>query len=440
MLYKRRLPVNNTVVADVIPSSNEKYFLLGLALLATTLSAWFALVVPPGQPYDEPSWWGTAVFYATNLRLPVLGEPGVSYEAIQGPVYFTLVAPLVRFSLLLFSEETSFYILRFAGSFLAGAAVFLSYLIVRRVVRDSLRVAFGVAALVGLSPTLLMFTGSISNDGLAVVVALIVVYIIIRFIESDALDKSNEKRLLQLSFFIGIAIGVATLTKLQLSFLGLAAAITFLRLSIQLSLRIAICLLLFLGTLTSSGWWFLRNFILYGDITGTAGWELVGVSFPPRPLNSPEAIFSTFRGLVSYLWVPTEYFRNAFEAPLLLKILAAVSTMFVFLGTYLALSGARRGLTSTIVGKQGSIEFLIIWSVLVLIAYFVIPIILGSTYGPRFLWPTMVVFWLTVCIGLVLNRFGLPVVASFIVFNLAVSIWLGIEINTVIPISWIQFN
>ena len=40
-------------------------------------------IVPPGTPYDEPSHFGTVQYYATMHRMPVLGQPGVSYEALH---------------------------------------------------------------------------------------------------------------------------------------------------------------------------------------------------------------------------------------------------------------------------------------------------------------------------------------------------------------------
>lgn len=65
------------------------------AVATTALGLWFALRVPLGLPYDEPAHWGTVLAYASGHRLPVLGDPGVPYEAQMGPVYYTLAAVLL---------------------------------------------------------------------------------------------------------------------------------------------------------------------------------------------------------------------------------------------------------------------------------------------------------------------------------------------------------
>ena len=65
------------------------------AVATTGLGLWFALRVPLGLPYDEPAHWGTVLAYASGHGLPLLGDPGVPYEAQMGPVYYTLAAVLL---------------------------------------------------------------------------------------------------------------------------------------------------------------------------------------------------------------------------------------------------------------------------------------------------------------------------------------------------------
>ena len=62
---------------------------------AHCIGVWLAARVPPGLPYDEPAHWSTVLYYAREHRLPVLGDPGVAYEAQMGPVYYALAGLLV---------------------------------------------------------------------------------------------------------------------------------------------------------------------------------------------------------------------------------------------------------------------------------------------------------------------------------------------------------
>ena len=68
----------------------------GERVVAAGLGVLFALRVPLGLPYDEPAHWETVLFYATEHRLPVLGERGAPYEAQLGPVYYALAAIVVN--------------------------------------------------------------------------------------------------------------------------------------------------------------------------------------------------------------------------------------------------------------------------------------------------------------------------------------------------------
>ena len=67
-----------------------------LAVAAGVLAMTAALVVPAGLPYDEPAHWSNVLFYAEHLGPPVLGDPGVSYQGQQTPLYYALAAVVVR--------------------------------------------------------------------------------------------------------------------------------------------------------------------------------------------------------------------------------------------------------------------------------------------------------------------------------------------------------
>ena len=61
--------------------------LLVIVVASLLLGLVYVFAVRPGTPGDEPSHFDTIQFYARHARLPVLGQPGVSYEGQMGPLY-----------------------------------------------------------------------------------------------------------------------------------------------------------------------------------------------------------------------------------------------------------------------------------------------------------------------------------------------------------------
>src|ERR1700733_12491363 len=106
---------------------------VAVSLLTLLVGAVYVWVVSPGLPYDEPSHWSTVLFYADHWSLPVLGHPGVTYEAQMGPVAYALDAGLVRLLRAAgVSLETSFHLVRLLGALELALAVLVVGKLVRR--------------------------------------------------------------------------------------------------------------------------------------------------------------------------------------------------------------------------------------------------------------------------------------------------------------------
>src|SRR5690242_10171012 len=139
--------------------SSHRWLTAACAVVATAIGVLFAVRVPLGLPYDEPSHWGTVLFYATNGRMPELGAPGVSYEAQMGPIYYVLAAAVVR---LTSSSDPAgqAHVLRLVGVALMPVLVVLTARISRRL-SPRPAVAPVAAALVATMPLLGVIGGSI---------------------------------------------------------------------------------------------------------------------------------------------------------------------------------------------------------------------------------------------------------------------------------------
>jgi D-alanyl-D-alanine carboxypeptidase (penicillin-binding protein 5/6) len=297
----------------------------------------YVALVPAGQPYDEPAHWSNVEYYAHQERMPELGRAGVSYEAQQGPVYYALAAAIARPTAAMFDDKAAFYAVRIAGTLLVGAAVLLTFALSILLVPRQRGVALMAAAFVGLNPFFLAVGASVQNDYLALVLALVAALLAVRTLQSSQSSWTTW-------LIIGVLTGVATLTKLfavgLLGGLGVAALCSTPRESGQ---RLRGFGLAALGFVAVSGWWFVRNIVLYGDLTARSGLEAAGIRYPPLPYNGLSSIGSWIRSLVAYVWVPTEYFRNVFRAPGVMRAVVIIITVGIALATAV---GAREVLSN----------------------------------------------------------------------------------------------
>lgn len=278
------------------------FVLAGTAVLGIV----FAWMIPLGLPYDEPSHWQNVVFYVTNLRMPVLGDPGVSYEAQMGPVAYVLDA-LVAAPLHLFSWRTALYGVRLLG---VAEHVMLTWLIWRLVARVLPRYRWApvlAAVAVGLNPMLVTMAASVQNDTLALVLAVV------------AIDVATNGRWVSTRRSVAVVgglVGLAMLTKITMWPVAIVLGIAL------LVRRRFLPAALYVGAVAAVfGWWVVRNLVLYGDLTGQAGVESLGYKFPPLDGVHPVALV---RSVMTYLWLPTEYVRNAVVSPTIVDVLVVV--------------------------------------------------------------------------------------------------------------------
>jgi hypothetical protein len=292
------------------------------AVLAAALGVLFAIRVPLGLPYDEPAHWETVQFYATHHRLPVLGEPGAPYEAQMGPVYYTFAAIVVNL-MPTADNTTRAMALRLVGVALLPVLVVLTFRLGRLL---SPRPAVGIlgAALIATMPLLVAIGGSIQNDFLTfVLIALVVVLGIGLLRQRDSPAPVH--------FLLGVLIGVAVLSKIVALALVPALVLAYLAHPAGARRRLIWVLAAGAGFVATSGWWFVRNVLLYGDLTGARGLARLGVSFPPLRLDSLSDVSTLVGSIVSYVYVPVEYYRNLLHSPFLLRVGAVALALLTVL-------------------------------------------------------------------------------------------------------------
>lgn len=342
-------------------------------LLAVALGVLLVLVVPPGQPYDEPAHHANVVHYAEHHRMPVLGEPGVTYEGQMGPGYYVPAAILLTATGTTDDPHAGLLVLRFAGLLLVPVLAMATYRLATGLGAPTGLAALA-AALMVLNPSVLAISASVQNDLLSITVAAVAALVCLRALRPEAGVRT--------SLAAGALIGVAVLVKV---FAGgllvgfIAASLVAVGQSWRVRWTRAGAAVVAMAGL--SGWWFLRNLRLYGDLTGAAGTEAAGATFPPLAFDGVGSLLRWGRSLISYGFAPTEYYRNAFDAPFVIKGAAVLVTI-----TLVALVGWRvlvgRDAVRAVVSREPRVVFALV-SVLVVVGVYAVAVWTVQAIAPR---------------------------------------------------------
>jgi 4-amino-4-deoxy-L-arabinose transferase-like glycosyltransferase len=310
-------------------SSGLRLAIGALAGAAGALALGAALVVPAGLPYDEPAHWSNVLYYAEHLRPPVLGEPGVSYEGQQTPLQYVIAAFVVR---LLGDADAAFFAARLLGVAGAVALTVLIGAILMRSIPNRPAVIILGTAFVALNPMFAVIAGSVQNDSWTLVWACALLW--------EALPFADPSRTTRRPWAWGLLLGAlasaAMLTKLSSA--PLVAAVLAVLL---LRRRIVMVLTAALVALAACGWWIVRNYLLYGDLTGQAGVEQAGYEFGQGALGP----LHLARSALTYLFLPTEFLRNSIAAPWWIDVIVIVLGLAVLTGGVLLVVRARRDCT-----------------------------------------------------------------------------------------------
>jgi 4-amino-4-deoxy-L-arabinose transferase-like glycosyltransferase len=288
---------------------------LWIALAAAlVLGLAYALTVPQGLPYDEPSHWATVVYYAHHWTLPVLGHRGVTYEAQMGPVAYYVDAVVYRACRGIgLGASASFDFVRLTGVVAFAASALVLWRLVRY---SATRLSVATAVLVfAANPMLLAMSASVQNDTLALLFAFLAVERVIHW--EQALTPRR-------AVAAGGLAGLAILTKLTVWPVLIVVPVWLYRrrgraITRQISLYVG-------AALAVCGWWFVRNQVLYHDLTARTAVQHTGAAFPPFHVHGVSDLFHIVEEFVTYLWVPTEYFRNTIATPVALKALLVCAT------------------------------------------------------------------------------------------------------------------
>ena len=376
--------------------TRDRGWALALLVSTVTLGIGYIVVTPPGLPYDEPSHWLNVQFYLEHHRLPVVGEPGVTYEAQMGPVAYVLLS-LVAAPWWPASPETAFYAARSLGLLELVALMVVAWRLTRKVFPDRPPAPLLAAALLGLNPMLLAVSTSIQNDVLALLLAASAVDV-----ATSAAPWPPRRGLL-----VGLLVGLALLTKLTVWPVALVLGCWLLW-----HRRVAAAAAYGLGVLLVTGWWFLRNLDLYGDLIGDSGTEAAGYDFPALGWHP----WYLVRSATANLWLPVEYVRNVVAAPLVVEVVVVLLTLAGLVGA---------GLAARTLGTTG--RLLAAVAALALVGgVVVITTIQGVSF--RFAHAGLLA-WFSALGGLATYRRSQPVAVVLVVAVVALDVWFLLELR-----------
>ena len=179
---------------------------------------------------------------------------------------------------------------------LGASAVYLTYRLALEVAPQRSDLALAAAALVAFNPMFLFISGSVNNDNLIVPLATLILWLVVRTLRQGWLSNGR-------AVVLGLLLGLAALTKLSgLALLPLTAAV----LVVVAARRRAWGALFRWGALIAvpviavAGWWYLRNWQLYGDPTGLNA--MLDVAGRRPELFTFQRLTSEFQGFRLSYW------------------------------------------------------------------------------------------------------------------------------------------
>jgi len=346
------------------PMNRSSLYILASVLLVSflMLALSYSITVPPFEAPDEVGHFYYIFHLLTKRSLPVqrIGELG---EAHQPPLYYALAAlaalpadlkdptgafnPNPKFiwamqggydinAGLHGSAETfpfrgqalALHLARISSILMGMVTIAFTILIAWKVFPESPLIGLLAGALVAFNPQFIFISGSVNNDNLLTMIATISWWQVLRTIE--------QPERMRHWIYLGMLIGMGFLTKVNGGLvIAAVAGIALLTTSIKKrssKLLIQGALSIVLVTVALSGWWFLRNQILYGDILG---WKVYQKVFEVNLRHSPlqwrdvkeffSVQFRSFWGVFGWMNVyAPQWFYQAFKVLCLISLLGLV--------------------------------------------------------------------------------------------------------------------
>ncbi|MGA1867412.1 MAG: DUF2142 domain-containing protein [bacterium] len=348
-------------------------FFISLIILFIILSAAYSIIIPIFNAPDEPFHFEYMQFIAHHKTIPnqALEKHSISTEGFNPPLYYIintlclsllsknkasdikihtyqdiahflqqpsggfrgdLYPPLnpryikwgrgTERNMFLTSSEDTFpfagsirilHILRIISVLFGALTIFFIFKTAALIFPDNKNIPMLAASLCALNPQFNFLSGSLNNDNLVIVWATLSIWCITKLFMSHDEDRRRTIALL------GTYIGLGLITKVNIAgiaFVSLIALVMSWLTKKQKRLKdLSIdCALFVVPAAAVSGWYFVRNSIIYG-VNDIMGWHLLarknpGLVLPPHYRSMVfkkiffQRLFTSFWGLFDWLTIP----------------------------------------------------------------------------------------------------------------------------------------
>jgi hypothetical protein len=313
----------------------QRWGLVAIVALFVALGTYYNLVTPIFEASDEVYHYPFVHYVVTEQRLPVQDPEDIQLwrqEGSQPPLYYLLSAVATAWidvddfeqrlvhnphakigiplaldnkNLVIHSPEERFpyrgttlavHVIRLLSTLMGAGTVVLTYLIAREVLPNSTLLPLMAAATVAFNPMFLFISASVNNDNLAVLLCSLALWQMLRLLRRGTTPGRVAG--------IGVVVGLASLTKM--SALGLVILVA-LAISLDAWHRHSTFRawlgagFLVAGLVTAiGGWWYARNWLLYGDLMGFNAWLAISGSREIAPTAA--SLLAEFEGFRISYW------------------------------------------------------------------------------------------------------------------------------------------
>lgn len=254
-------------------------WICGILLLHVILCLVYWHATPFGNAPDETAHGSYVQSVASAHAFPRYDPASAEgYEFYQPPLYYMAAAPFYvagRLAGMSMPQET----VRLLSIILGALSVLFIYMSVARLRPNDRYVPISAAGFVALLPTHVMMSSSVSNDVLMELIFNVALFTMIVML--------TEGITMRRSIILGIVLGLGVLSKMTCLVLIPIALAAFLLATREGKSGAAwkqasLCILV---ALVVSGWWLIRNFMLYKDPLALAQMQQAFASHSPNPFD-----------------------------------------------------------------------------------------------------------------------------------------------------------